>query len=245
MRTAVAIACVLSVSAGITGEASRQDADDPSRKTSASATLMIDRFLSSGMPPLTSCKARRTLTASTMGGRLRASMQAWTYLEPDGRFHFDVIRQDGSELIVEHVLVAALEAEQRNQNGHERSQTELTAVNYEFQVNDDTREDGLLSIRLFPRRKTPMLLDGTVIVTPHDGDIVRIQGSPAKPPSWWTTRVDIVRHYARIAGVRVPVEMSSRAKVRIAGEATFSMTYDYMMINGQAVGNGLVDARSR
>jgi len=236
MKTFVLAACALSVGAAITGAASsRSGAADRWGNKSAPATVMLNRFLNSGKPVLTSYQARRVLTASTMGGRMSASLEAWTYLDPDGTFRFDVIRQNGSGLIRERVLVAALEAEQRSRNHGETGQAELTPTNYDFQVDEEAREDGLVTIRLSPRRKTPMLLDGTVTVRQQDGDMVRIDGSLSKRPSWWTKHVDIVRRYERIAGVRVPIEMSSRADVRIAGDATFSMTYDYEMINGQAV----------
>jgi hypothetical protein len=38
-----------------------------------------------------------------------------------------------------------------------------------------------------------------------------------------------------MCGVRVPIEMHSRADVRFVGDSTFSMTYEYVTINGQAV----------
>ena len=81
-----------------------------------------------------------------------------------------------------------------------------------------------------------MLLNGTVTVKRENGDVVRIEGSLSEPPSWWTRHVDVVRTYARIAGVRVAVGMSSHADVRVAGDASFSMSYDYTMINGRQIG---------
>jgi hypothetical protein len=72
-------------------------------------------------------------------------------------------------------------------------------------------------------------------VRADDGDLVRVEGVLAKMPSWWTKRVEITLRYARIDGVRVPVEMASRADVRIAGDSSFSMTYYYTMINGRAI----------
>jgi hypothetical protein len=226
MKTLVAFACALCACASITGRAAAPtSAPTP-------ATAVIDRFLSSGKPGLTSFKARRVLTASTLGGRMRASLEAWTFLDANGTFRFDVVAEEGSALVRERVLVAALETEQRSRNGRGAGQAELTPANYEFAL-DRATGDGLVVIRLVPRRRTPMLLDGTVTVRQLDGDVVRIDGSPSESPSWWTRHVDITRRYARIAGVRVPVEMSSRADVRVAGDATFSMKYDYMMINGQ------------
>jgi hypothetical protein len=226
MRTWIAIACTVSLGASIVDARSSE------------STEMLDRFLNSGKPALTSYKARRVLTASSMGGRMSATLEAWTLLNPDGTFSFEVIRQEGSGLIRNRVLLAALETEQHSRNQRNLAQSELTPANYEFQVDQDTGEDGMATVRLFPRRQTPMLLNGTVAVKQHDGDIVLIAGSPSKSPSWWTTQVVVVRRYARIAGIRVPLEMVSRADVRIAGESTFSMVYEYESINGRAVTQG-------
>jgi hypothetical protein len=65
--------------------------------------------------------------------------------------------------------------------------------------------------------------------------MVRVEGRLSENPSWWTRRVDVVRRYERIGGVRVPVEMTSTADVRIAGMSTFAMRYDYTAINGRRV----------
>ena len=66
--------------------------------------------------------------------------------------------------------------------------------------------------------------------------MVRIEGRLSKTPSFWTRRVDVVRTYDRIVGVRVPVAIESVAQVVIAGRSTFKMTCEYETINGQRVG---------
>ena len=63
------------------------------------------------------------------------------------------------------------------------------------------------------------------------------KGQLSKTPSFWTRRVEIVRWYQRIAGFRMPTALESVANVRIAGDSTFRMTYEYESINGQHVGN--------
>ena len=203
---------------------------EASRPGSARESL-IDRFLHSDQPPLTSYRARRKLEASTMGGRLAASLEAWTYVDSSGKFAFEVIREEGSGLIQEHVLLKALQTEQQSHNERGADNAQLSPANYDFEVRADTGETA--TIGLLPRRQSPMLLNGTVTVTRRDADILRIDGRLSQNPSWWTRRVDIVRRYTRINGVRVPVEMSSRADVRVAGDATFLMTYVYTMINGR------------
>lgn len=67
---------------------------------------------------------------------------------------------------------------------------------------------------------------------------MRIEGALAKTPSFWTKTVQIVRHYERIGGIRLPVLMQSTAAVRIAGTSTFTTTYHYETVNGQPVGGG-------
>jgi hypothetical protein len=100
---------------------------------------------------------------------------------------------------------------------------------------DEERNGDYLRIRLEPRRKSSMLVDGLAFVTHDDLDIVRIEGELSKRPSFWTRRVEITRHYARVGGVRVPIEMHSRAEVLMVGASTFSMFYDYVDVNGRPV----------
>ena len=53
--------------------------------------------------------------------------------------------------------------------------------------------------------------------------------------SFWTKKVELVRHYDRVAGLRVPVRLDTTAQIRLAGTSTMTITYDYEMVNGVAV----------
>lgn len=233
LTTCLTIACLMSVGATvIKGRSPRAASNGPLLASPQADAALIERFLQSGRPELTSYAARRLLTASTMGGGMQAKLEAWTYLDPDGTFRFDIIREEGSELIRERVLVAALETERQSRDPQQMARSALTRANYHFEVAQPAA-DGLVAIRLLPRRRSPMLVEGLVLARQDSGDLVRIDGRLSDPPSWWTQRVDIVRRYTRIRGVRVPIEMASSAEIRIAGASTFSMTYRYTMINGQ------------
>lgn len=196
---------------------------------------VVERFLDSAKPPLVSYRARRTLEASALGGRVAASLVADTYLDPDGAFRFEVVREEGSGIIRERVLRAALAAEQRSRNEHEIDAAALTPANYDFRVRDGAAPD-TLHLELLPKRRSKMLLTGRAVVMAEGADLLRVEGSPTELPSSWTRQVDIVREYQRINGVRVATAMRSRADVRIVGESSFSMTYAYTMINGKPVG---------
>ena len=111
----------------------------------------------------------------------------------------------------------------------------LTHENYAF-ADKGLTPDGLAWLAVKSRRKDLLLVDGSIYVNAEDGDLVRIEGRLTKTPSFWTRRVEVVRHYQRINGVHVPVAIESIANVLIAGRSTFKMIYEYETINDQHVG---------
>lgn len=102
-------------------------------------------------------------------------------------------------------------------------------------AGDGATADGRARLFITPKRKDLLLVDGAVVFSPVDGDLIQVEGRLSKTPSWWTRSVDIVRRYARVGGIRVPVVTESTANVRIAGRSAFKMTYTYQTINGRDV----------
>ena len=201
---------------------------------STSSDSVVERFLAPDRAPLVSYRARRRLTASTRGGRMRAAIEAWTTLDPRQGFSYQITSEEGSETIRHHVLVAALNAEQKAVESADTERMGLTRANYDFLgVSDDS--ENLLKVGIRPRRKHQMLLNGSVFLEGDTADLVRVEGEPTERPSFWTRHVRIVREYTRVAGVRVPIAMRSTADVLIVGASDFSMTYQYTNINGSPV----------
>jgi len=210
---------------------------DPGSLIPDPGSRVVEQFLRPATPALISYRALRHLEASTRGGKMRAELDALTVLDADGRFRYEVIQASGSDLIRSRVLVAALDAEARSRNEHDTDSAALTPANYDFRVEAGP-EPGLLTLMLTPRRRSHLLIDGRATLTEADTDLLRVEGRLSKSPSFWTRRVDIVRTYGRIDGVRVPVEMTSLAAVRVVGASSFSMTYRYEVINGRLVVGG-------
>ena len=73
----------------------------PPVHTAEAITDTVARFLESGRPPLLAYRARRHLQASSRGGKLKAQLDAWTTLQPDGTFSFEVLQESGSKLTAE------------------------------------------------------------------------------------------------------------------------------------------------
>ena len=195
---------------------------------------VVDRFLRSAGPPLVSYRARRTLTASALGGRVSGSVVADTSLDGNGIFRFEIVREEGSNIVRERVLKPALRAEEQSHAEHEIENVALTSRNYDFQIGPKP-PPGTFQLALVAKRRSPMLLNGAATLRAEDADLLRFEGSPARMPSVWTRQVNVVCEYARINGVRVTIGIQSYADVRLVGDSAFAMNYEYTMINGRPV----------
>jgi hypothetical protein len=197
---------------------------------------VVQRFLARGEEPPVEYRALRRLEAQNLKFKQSAWMTAWTEFDRVNGLRYQIVDEGGSGYIRSKVLRAALEGEQKIWANHEPQKASFTHENYLF---DDgaVASDGLESVTLKPKRKDVLLVEGALFVQPSDAELTRIEGKLSKTPSFWTRRVDVVRRYERMGGVRVPISIESVASVLIAGRSTFKMTYEYQTINGQQVGN--------
>lgn len=195
------------------------------------ASPAVSLFLGRTNVPLVSYRARRHLEAANRRFKKQAWLDCVTSLDEHG-FSYEVTSSGGSPYVLRKVLVAALDAER--DLIQERPAAGFVEAHYE--MADEGPDGEWLRIKLYPRRRDRLLLDGWLLVSPTDGALIEARGRLAKAPSFWTTRVEVVRRHRQIAGVTVPVLIESVASVRIAGPSTFSMRYDYDAINGIALG---------
>jgi hypothetical protein len=196
---------------------------------------LLQRFLSLDDPSPTGYRALRRLDARNQNLNKAAWMDVWTESDKSGAFKYTVVGEGGSGYIRSKVFLASLETEKKLYESGAPSQAGLTPENYLFA--EGIAAGGLSAVAVTPRRKDVLLIDGSIFLRPEDGDLVRIEGQLSKAPSFWIRQVNIVRSYQRIAGVRMPVAVEAVANIRLAGKATFRMTYDYETVNGRRVGS--------
>lgn len=230
-RTAVLVAfgCLLGLSVqGLAG------APAPAVPASASEYIAVERFLAEIEKPPVANQARRRLEASSAKLKESAWMEALTHYDPAKGFTYTIIAHGGSDRIRKRVLEAVLEAEQENSARGQWRKGNLSRANYEFSFGGHAG-DGMLKMQLTPKRKDSRLVLGSALVTAPSGNLVRVEGRLSKSPSFWVRWVKVSRSYSPIGGAMMPVAIESTADVRIAGMSTFSMTYDYQMVDGQAI----------
>ena len=202
--------------------------------TEAVRPPVLERFLA-GDKSAPSYRALRHLEARNEELQPTAWMDVWTEGDASG-FRYEIVSQSGSAYIRSRVFTAALEAERKLSATGAARLVAITPDNYLFE-DRGAEPSGLAWVGLTPRRKDLMLVEGSIFLRPEDGDLVRIQGSLAKPPSFWIRHVEIDRRYERIGGARMPVSFRSVARVLVAGKSTFKVTYQYETVNGLYVGS--------
>ena len=194
----------------------------------------VTRFLAHIERPPVAYRAHRRLEASSAKLKESAWLEAFTEYAPGSGFRYAVTASGGSERIQRRVLKSVLEAERETSEPRERIKGNLSQANYEFEFGGRD-EDGTIRLQLSPKRPDARLVNGTAILMAPSGELMRVDGRLAKSPSFWVKWVDVSRRYASLGGTLMPVAMESVADVRIAGLSTFSMTYTYQTIDGQAV----------
>jgi hypothetical protein len=207
---------------------------DAGQATASDQTVdaLVSRFQSGTGTPVTSYRALRMLEAWTRGGALRATLTAWTSLDPVQGFQYSVVEETGSDVIREKVLRAALDAERAIRADGDIARSAFDGLNYAFS-DGGVSDDGLLLVAVHPKRVDKLLIEGRLFLSPVDADLVRIEGVLVRRPSFWTRRVEVVRRFTRIHGVRVPTALESTAHVLFVGRSRFSMTYEYQSVNGR------------
>lgn len=183
--------------------------------------------------PLVQYRAYRRMHARNEKYGHEAWLEAWT--EFDGRsFRYEIVRERGSEYVLNKVLrkVLAREQELIAEGGADRA--ELSPENYEF-LEPASHGKGVRYVLLKPRRKDILLVDGRLVLNTAGTELLRVEGRLAKNPSFWTSLVNVIRDFARMNGVRVPIATESIAKIKLAGLSRMLVRYEYESINGKPV----------
>lgn len=182
-------------------------------------------------PELEQYRALRRMHALAEKVNHEGWLDAWTEYDSKG-FRYQIVAERGSGTVRNKVLKAILKREQELIANGDFGRGELTPENYKF--GPETEANGLRYVPITPKRKDVMLVDGRMVLD-GEGELLRVEGELAKNPSFWTTRVNVVRHYARVDGVRVPIQTESLAKVRFAGTSKLNVSYEYETINHRTV----------
>jgi hypothetical protein len=148
----------------------------------------------------------------------------------DGSKQFETISETGWSGARKHVFPRLLEAETEASRPGLRERSRLIPENYVFEMAGAEYVDQrrVYVIAIAPKTPNKYLMQGKIWIDADDYAIVRIEGKPAKNPSFWTKSVHFVHNYEKQGSFWFPVSDRSVTDVRIFGSTEVSIEYfDY------------------
>jgi hypothetical protein len=146
--------------------------------------------------------------------------------------HFEVVSESGSRLLLDHVLRKLLRTEQ--DSSRDRTDSALTPANYSFNLLRTETDDGRLTwvLTVEPKSPRPLLYRGTIWVDAKDYAVVKVEGQPARSPSFWIRNTEIHHVYSKTGDFWLAQSNRTETKVRLGGVAVLTIEYgDYRFAN--------------
>jgi hypothetical protein len=148
----------------------------------------------------------------------------------DGSKQFETISETGWGGARKHVFPRLLEAETEASRPGLRERSRLIPENYVFEMvgTEYVDERPAYVIAIAPKTPNKYLMQARIWIDADEYAIVRIEGKPAKNPSFWTKSVHFVHRYQKRGSFWFPVSDRSVTDVRIFGSTEVTIEYfDY------------------
>ena len=175
---------------------------------------------------------RRIYRVTNSKGVLSAEEQVSLQFEAPGTKKYDVVSEKGSAAIRRLVFKPLLESEVETAGGRSRHNSSITPSNYSLEIVGQEEIDGrpCYVVIATPLRKNKYLFKGKVWIDSADFAVVKIDGEPAKNPSWWTRKIHFVRQCQKIGDFWLPRTDESVTTVRIFGTHILTIEHrDYQV----------------
>jgi len=180
--------------------------------------------------------ARRRYILENDRHHKRAEMLVRMKCLNDGSKQFEVVSSAGWGSARNHVFPKLLSAEVDASQPGSRDRSRIIPQNYSFaMVGAETVNDrSAYVIAVTPKTANKYLMKGKIWVDADEYAIVRIEGQPAKNPSFWVKSVHFVHTYGKQGQFWLPVSNNSVNDVRIFGATALKIEYFGYLPNAPA-----------
>ena len=157
----------------------------------------------------------------------------------DSSKQFEVLSEDGWGGARKHVFPRLLEVESEASRPDLRERSRIAPDNYTFESagTEDVRGRLAYVISIEPKTSNKYLARGRIWVDADEYAIVRVEGEPAKNPSFWFKSVHFVHEYEKNGPFWFPVSDRSVTDVRIFGTTEMNIKYFDYVPNGPTRGS--------
>jgi len=149
----------------------------------------------------------------------------------DGSKEFKMLTSSGWSGARKHVFPKLLEAETEASQPGSPEDSRVTPQNYSFSMLRTEAVEGRKAylISVTPKKQKKYLMRGTIWVDAEDFAIVRMEGEPAKNPSFWIKNVQFAHNYEKHGSFWLAASDSSVSDARIFGPTELRIDYfDYV-----------------
>jgi hypothetical protein len=166
-------------------------------------------------------------------GAKSAEMVVDVRFKSPGTKEFTIQSETGSKQLIDKVFKKMLQSEKEALTEENARRSALNPDNYNFaQVGYESTPTGALDVlSVEPRTKNKFLYRGRIWVDAGDFAVVRMEGEPAKNPSFWIRDTKIEQTYAKVNDFWFPTLNRSTTSTRLGGHAYLTIEYkDYQTI---------------
>lgn len=182
---------------------------------------------------LASCSGVRTYVAGNARLKRHAQMTVEYRFDAPSAKEFKVRESSGSKVIQRMVIEPLMAAEK--ESGGVRRDTDINRRNYTFRYSTFDEERHAYVFHVQPHKPSKYVFRGDVWIDARSFGVRRIEGEPAKSPSFWVKRTHFVHEYRDVDGFWLPVRHTSEAELRIFGKSELSIEYtDYRVKSAEA-----------
>jgi hypothetical protein len=156
-----------------------------------------------------------------------------------GTKEFSIRSEKGSQLVIERVFKRMLQSEQEAVSEENQSRIALNHNNYNFTLtgHETTPAGSFYIFSVEPRTSNKLLYRGRIWVDAEEFAVTRIEGAPAKNPSFWTKDTKIVQVYTKVGDFWLPESNRSTSAIRLGGQASLTIDYqNYQITAATALG---------
>ncbi len=149
------------------------------------------------------------------------------FLAPEEK-RFEVLERSGSAKVQTSVFSRLLQVERDTAPAVAREAVDLSRRNYNFQFEQYDESAGAYVFQAEPRTSNPYLLRGKIWINAEDFAVQRIEGQPAKRPSFLVRQTTFVHEFAKFGDFWFPIHHRSESHLFLFGRAILEIDYfDY------------------
>jgi hypothetical protein len=232
-RMAFGASLILILSGALDGRES--NANPTVSPSSPSVSEIVERMMAHNEQQdraLMEFQMRRKFFAANTRFKIDSTMVVETAFRRPDTMKSSIVSQAGSDLIKQRVFDEILKTEVETHKKEDKQQVDITPRNYTFGFVDREMCDDRPCYRLSlsPKRKDKFSLLGDAWIDAEDYAIVRLHGTPAKKPSFWTLSTEIDKRYRKVEGMWLADRIDSTSDIFVAGHSTLSIEYAYQTV---------------